>query len=114
MIVFICEAQPLNSFVLGSGRGGPTALETTDCKYTCTDLFCRFSCFPTLRSTKLCPKCGSHIAASHARQTLVKGERWVRFEANAVMAVMTQIKFVVPDVGGRVLLRCVHLRLHVS
>ena len=34
----------------------------------------------------------SHIDASHSRQPLVKGERLVRFEVNAVMAV--HIKFV--------------------
>ena len=29
--------------------------------------------------------CGSHIDASHSRQPLVKGERLVRYEVNAVM-----------------------------
>ena len=29
---------------------------------------------------------GSHIDASHSRQPLVKGERLVRYEVNAVMA----------------------------
>ena len=36
----------------------------------------------TLRSLK---NCGSHIDASHSRQPLVKGERLVRYEVNAVM-----------------------------
>ena len=30
---------------------------------------------------------GSHIDASHSRQPLVKGERWVRYEVNAVMSI---------------------------
>ena len=30
--------------------------------------------------------CRSHIDASHSRQPLVKGERLVRYEVNAVMA----------------------------
>ena len=36
----------------------------------------------TLRFRK---NCGSHIDASHSRQPLVKGERLVRYEVNAVM-----------------------------
>ena len=36
----------------------------------------------TLRSLK---NCRSHIDASHSRQPLVKGERLVRYEVNAVM-----------------------------
>ena len=34
---------------------------------------------------KLRKNCGSHIDASHSRQPLVKGERLVRHEVNAVM-----------------------------
>ena len=33
---------------------------------------------------------GSHIDASHSRQPLVKGERLVRYEVNAVMPVVTK------------------------
>jgi hypothetical protein len=39
----------------------------------------------TQRSLK---NCISHIDASHSRQPLVKGERLVRYEVNAVMAVV--------------------------
>ena len=38
----------------------------------------------TWRSRK---NCGSHIDASHSRQPLVKGERLVRYEVNAVMPI---------------------------
>jgi len=53
---------------------------------------------------------GSHIDASHSRQPLVKGERLVRYEVNAVMA-GTNLTQCIPDydqdigVLGRVL-RC--------
>ena len=40
----------------------------------------------TRRSLK---NCGSHIDASHSRQPLVKGERLVRYEVNAVMHLIT-------------------------
>ena len=35
--------------------------------------------------TKIRKNCESHIDASHSRQPLVKGERLVRYEVNAVM-----------------------------
>ena len=38
----------------------------------------------TRRSLK---NCESHIDASHSRQPLVKGERLVRYEVNAVMQI---------------------------
>ena len=34
---------------------------------------------------------GSHIDASHSRQPLVKGERLVRYEVNAVMACNSRV-----------------------
>ena len=34
---------------------------------------------------KVCQNSGSHINVSHSQQTLVKGERWVRCEVNAVV-----------------------------
>ena len=37
-------------------------------------------------SSELPKNCVSHIDASHSRQPLVKGERLVRYEVNAVMA----------------------------
>ena len=43
---------------------------------------CCFCCW----STKLRKNCVSHIDASQSRQPLVKGERLVRHEVNAVMA----------------------------
>ena len=36
---------------------------------------------------------GSHIDASHSRQPLVKGERLVRYEVNAVMCIPSGQKF---------------------
>ena len=39
-------------------------------------------------SMKLLKNCESHIDASHSRQPLVKGERLVRYEVNAVMTLM--------------------------
>ena len=35
--------------------------------------------------------CRSHIDASHSRQPLVKGERLVRYEVNAVMACNSRV-----------------------
>ncbi len=35
--------------------------------------------------------CGSHIDASHSRQPLVKGERLVRYEVNAVMSTIWRL-----------------------
>ena len=40
---------------------------------------------------------GSHIDASHSRQPLVKGERLVRYEVNAVMLTAIQILMIFFD-----------------
>ena len=45
---------------------------------------------------------GSHIDASHLRQPLVKGERLVRYEVNAVMCILDHATAV-----------CVRRRIHV-
>ena len=44
-----------------------------------------FSCFLIVGTRRFPKNCGSHIDASLSRQPLVKGERLVRYEVNAVM-----------------------------
>ena len=43
---------------------------------------------------------GSHIDASHSRQPLVKGERLVRFEVNAVMPWIRLQRSIISDTGA--------------
>ena len=41
--------------------------------------------YPPVGADRLRKNWGSHVDASHSRQPLVKGERLVRYEVNAVM-----------------------------
>ena len=43
------------------------------------------ACVSSVGARKPLKNCGSHIDASHSRQPLVKGERLVRYEVNAVI-----------------------------
>ena len=45
---------------------------------------------PGWQLEQLRKECETHIDASHARQSLVKGKRFVRYELNAVKIVMLE------------------------
>ena len=77
---------------LGSqNRASTRSLSNIIC--TCCDLIITLSPWALAQPFNVGPqgvrkKLGSHIDASHSRQPLVKGERLVRYEVNAVMITM--------------------------
>ena len=50
--------------------------------------------------------CISHIDASHSRQPLVKGERLVRYEVNAVMAITFAARSLAKHCANQLCVRC--------
>ena len=55
------------------------------CVCVCVCMSLRCFCGDSVGARRPLKNSGSHIDASHSRQPLVKGERLVRYEVNAVM-----------------------------
>ena len=55
------------------------------CVCACAQVCCSIVCVALVGARRPLKNSGSHIDASHSRQPLVKGERLVRYEVNAVM-----------------------------